>query len=257
MKNKRRLILIVVLAAVAAVVGTGMAIVMSTLENPDALWSVVQSCVEAKKHGHTLRAGCLAVDPSNEVAILPGIIGRYHYLAVPTIRMTGIEDPQVKDPHLPNYWELAWSAAYRYFPKRVTANRADIGLAINSKLGRTQNQLHIHIACLRADIRRELRAHESQIGPSWSKPILQVGPQDYRIMRVQSPTLDGVYPFLLLLKVPQASANMAQHTLVVTGATWDRGTKAGFYILDDAAHDTDNGPDLAHGEDLLDENCHP
>lgn len=251
----RRRVWIAALAAFVVVAGVSIVIFWRALENPDELWAVVQSCVAAKKHGHTLRAGCLSVDVKNEVAILPGIFGRYHYLAVPTIRVTGIEDPQVKDPRLPNYWALAWSAAYRYLPKRATNHVADIGLAINSVSGRTQNQLHIHIACVQPVIRQTLAADEHEIGATWAKPIIRYGTQDYRVMRVDSPTLATANPFFLLQKLPGASDNMGLHTLVVTGATWDHGSKSGFYILDDYAHDTDAGPDGGHGEDLLDENC--
>ena len=33
-----------------------------------------------------------------------------------------------------------------------------LGMAINSAYGRSQNQLHIHLTCLREDVRRQLQA---------------------------------------------------------------------------------------------------
>jgi CDP-diacylglycerol pyrophosphatase len=241
-------------ALVVAVIAGAFAF-WRALENPDELWAVVQNCVANKQHGHTLRAGCLSVDLRDQVAVLPGIIGRHHYLVVPTVRITGIEDPRLRDPHLPNYWALAWAAANRYLPKRMTRNRARIALAINSEPGRSQNQLHIHVACLKRQIRLQLAADAGSITSSWSQPMVRYGPQTYRVMRVEGATLGRNNPFALLLKVPGAAADMGDHTLVVSGAVWDSGKKEGFYILDDVAHDTPNGPDHGHGEDLLDEGC--
>jgi CDP-diacylglycerol pyrophosphatase len=249
---------IAIVSALAAIVALAAAAILwawFALLNPDELWKVVQNCVVAKQHGHTLRAGCLSVDLKNQVAVLPGIIGTAHFLVVPTIRVTGIEDPRLRDPNLPNYWALAWSAANHYLPKRVTKDPTLIGLAINSVEGRSQNQLHIHVACIKRTIRRKLRADAGVIGTSWSQPMLRYGPQDYRTMRVNSTTLSSVNPFALLEKVPGALQDMGAHTLVVTGAAWDNGTKTGFYILEDYAHDTPDGPDMGHGEDLLDESC--
>lgn len=233
--------------------GVGVAYVWQTLENPDALWVVVQRCVANKQHGgHTLRAGCLSVDLKDQFAVLPGIIGRWHYLGVPTVRITGIEDPKVLAPDSPDYWALAWDAAERYLPSRLTKNRTHIALAVNSVASRSQNQLHFHIACLKAGVRRELVANAHEFGPTWSKPILPWHAQIYRVLRVESPTFDDINPFKLLLQVPGAANDLGDHTLVVTGAIWDRGAKRGYYILDERSSDS---PDHGHGEDLLDENC--
>jgi CDP-diacylglycerol pyrophosphatase len=197
----------------------------------------------------------VSVDSRDEVAILRSIEGRWQYLAIPTIRVTGIEDPQVKDPRLPNYWALAWSAANRYLPSSVTKNPTNVGLAINSVPGRSQNQLHIHISCVTPYLRALLLTDQSKIGTTWSRPLIRIGNQEYRVMRVESRTLEREDPFLLLLKLPGAAQHMGLHTLVVTGARWNNGSRSGFYILDDYAHDTGDGPDYGHGEDLLDEDC--
>jgi CDP-diacylglycerol pyrophosphatase len=244
-----------VIAALVIAVGAGLVFVWRTLENPDALWVVVQHCVAAKHNGHTLRAGCLSVDLKDGFAILPGIIGRWHYLGVPTVRVTGIEDPKVLAPDAPDYWALAWAAAERYLPSRITKNRTHIALAVNSVASRSQDQLHIHIACLKAGVRRELAANADAFGPKWSEPIFAFHAQMYRVMRVQSSTFDDINPFKLLLEVPDAAGDLGAHTLVVTGAIWDGGKKRGFYILDDRGSDDPDALDRGHGEDLLDEDC--
>ncbi len=251
---RRRLGWIIALV-VALLLVAGIATLVRSLASPNALWTIVQSCVAEQQRGHTPPGECSSVDLQAHVAILRSIEGRWQYLAIPTTRVTGIDDPQVKDPRLPNYWALAWSAANHYLPASVTRNRANIGLAINSVPGRSQNQLHIHISCVRPYVRALLLANESRIGTTWSQPFLKVGNADYRAMRVEGRTLDGHDPFLLVLQVPGASQQMGLHTLVVTGASWNNGNASGFIILDDHAHETSDGPDDGHGEGLLDEDC--
>jgi CDP-diacylglycerol pyrophosphatase len=253
--SNRRLGWIAALVAVLVLVVIGIGTLMRTLASPNALWTVIQSCVAEQRLGRVPPGECLSVDLKDDVAILRSVEGRWQYLAIPTIRVTGIEDPQVKSAALPNYWELAWSAANRYLPSNVTRNRANIGLAINSVPGRSQNQLHIHISCLKPYVKDELLADQNKIGTTWSPPIIRNGNEMYRAIRVQSRTLDGENPFMLVQKLPGAAQHMGLHTLVVTGASWNNGKTVGFYILDDYAHDTADGPDDGHGEGLLDEDC--
>lgn len=223
--------------------------------SPNVLWTVVQSCVAQQKEGRVPPSPCTYVDLHDEVAIIKSPEGRLQYLAVPTVRVTGIEDPQILTPRLPNYWALAWSAADRVLPSQVTRHRSDIGLAINSVEGRSQNQLHIHISCVRRNIVSTLYDDRGKIGTSWSQPMIPVGSHEYRVMLVESPSLALVDPFFLLSRISGASEHMAEHTIVVTGATWAGGTKNGFYVLDDYTHSTSAGHDFGHGEELLDENC--
>lgn len=242
-------------AAVLALL-TAWAVVTAVrdLENPNELWKVVQGCVAAKRHGHTLRAGCLAVDERHKVAVLPGIFGSAHVLVVPTIRLTGIEDPRLLDPATPNYFALAWDEGRRYLPARAAKDPTRVGLAVNSVPGRSQDQLHIHVACLRRSVRRRLREDAPHIGSTWSSPLLPWGVQRYRIIRIDAPTLAHVNVFALIRRIPGAAANIGSQTILVTGAPANRG-RLGFYVLDDYAHDTPDGPDTGHAEDLLDESC--
>ena len=200
---------------------------------------------------------CVAVDPRNQVAILRSIEGREQFLLVPTIRVTGIEDPYLRSQSAPNYWELAWEAAQRYLPESVTKDRKRIGLAINSVYGRSQNQLHIHISCINADAARILDAEQNKIGKGWSAPVIELGSHTYRAIRIPGRNLDGVNPFHLGVQLPEASQRPGVQTLVLIGTTWDSGKSPGFYLLEDFAHETTDDFDKGHGEALLDENCTP
>ncbi|MGZ3809309.1 MAG: CDP-diacylglycerol diphosphatase, partial [Bacteriovorax sp.] len=45
----------------------------------------------------------------------------------------------------------------------------EISLAINSQRGRSQNQLHIHISCVRQDVKAKIQKNLKSIGEVWKK----------------------------------------------------------------------------------------
>jgi len=131
--------------------------------------------------------------------------------------------------------------------------REDLSLAINSIHGRTQNQLHIHIDCIRADVRDALREHAAEIGDSWAPFPLPLSGHPYQAMRVETLDRPGATPFQLLAdRLPAARADMEDETLIAVGATFTDG-EPGFYLLASRA-------DLATGnrgeaEELQDHSC--
>ena len=42
-----------------------------------------------------------------------------------------------------------------------------VSLAINSRTGRTQNHFHIHISCIRPDVRKQLDNNLANISSRW------------------------------------------------------------------------------------------
>jgi CDP-diacylglycerol pyrophosphatase len=222
------------------------------------LWDIVNGqCVPHEEKTHD-PAPCVEVDLSDGVArghaVLKDLVGATQFLLIPTARISGIEDPQILDPDAPNYWDAAWEARY-YVEERAQTPlpRNAMSLAINSEAGRTQNQLHIHVDCIRPDVQEALTAHLAQIGEAWAPfPVPLVG-HTYRAIRVEHETLDSVNPFRVLAdNDPKAAANMGEHTLVVVGATFP-GDSRGFVILDDRA-DPASG-DRGSGESLQDHSC--
>jgi CDP-diacylglycerol pyrophosphatase len=172
-----------------------------------------------------------------------------HYLMIPTERLTGIEDPALLAPGQPNRWAEAWDA------RRFVATRAgrelardEVALAINSPYARSQNQFHIHVACLKPAMRAALAEQAGGIGVAFAplpKPLL--GQQAYRAMRILGDSLPAD-PFQL---AAASGAHLDRATMVVAGATFAEGP--GFIVLLDEA-DPDKG-DMAHGEDLLAPDC--
>ena len=65
----------------------------------------------------------------------------------------GIECPQLLSASAPNYWSAAWAEAQ---PPNATQVRSPVGLGVNSIKGRSQSQLHIHMAELLSGIPGQL-----------------------------------------------------------------------------------------------------
>jgi len=129
-----------------------------------ALWSIVSTCVDHAAHDY---CGCSAFalsccsDPATpdadvvwartrefvairDMKMCGCPAGFVAGLALPRTRVTGIEDPRRPD----GIWPFAWEAARTRIP-----DERQIGLAINPKDARTENQLHVHLLRLRPDAR--------------------------------------------------------------------------------------------------------
>lgn len=193
------------------------------------------------------------VDLVGGYAVLKDIVGNTQFLLIPTIRVSGIESPQVLEPDAPNYWQAAWQARH-YVDERAHRQlpRSAIGLAINSVDGRTQNQLHIHVDCMRLDVIAALRERAGAIGSQWAKFPAPLVDHDYLAMRLTQADLTGVNPFILLADgVPAARGDMGRFTLVVVGDTYQG--KDGFVLL--AGHDNPATRNWGSGEELQDHAC--
>jgi CDP-diacylglycerol pyrophosphatase len=234
------------------------AVLAARAADPSALWHIVNDrCVPHEQHEDDPDP-CALVDLTNGVergyAILKDRVGATQFLLIPTIRTSGIEAFSILDPDAPNYFDLAWRA--RYFVEERAQEplpRDDIALAINSSFGRSQNQLHIHIDCVRGDVKVALAAHKAAIRPVWTDFPEPLAGHHYRAIRVDGDYLGSTNPFQLLAgSDPKIAANMGPHTLVVVGMTFDGGQN-GFVVLDDHA-DPATG-DRGSGEELQDHDC--
>jgi CDP-diacylglycerol pyrophosphatase len=155
----------------------------------------------------------------------------YAWLLVPDVEVTGIEDSRVLVPPVVEFWRHGWQVGETLLPDERLA------LAINSKAGRTQDLLHIHISCLAPAVTRTLAA--TPVGPGWTTALTLDG-HAYHARRAASLQPS---PFLLLRELPGARDDMAAQSLAVTAAP-----AGGFLLLAESAPD-------AEAEDLLDETC--
>ncbi|ABE34944.1 CDP-diacylglycerol pyrophosphatase family protein [Paraburkholderia xenovorans LB400] len=215
----------------------------------NALWKIVDlRCVPSQQATGT-PGQCTSVDLDKRYAILKDIVGRSQHLLIPTDRITGIESPLVLAPHAQDYWVDAWNAR-TYVEKSVKRTLPDnqLGLEINSQYRRSQNQLHIHIDCMRGDISEALAQHAKDTPGKWRWDTLDG--KRYRIMRVTALTQTD-NPFRIVAQDNQGEGTMATQTILVTGA--GPSAEQDGWLVVNSGIDVDNGSGSAEG--LLDHAC--
>ena len=222
--------------------------------DPSALWKEVnEKCVPNMRDAKN-PAPCDVVDLAAGYVALKDIVGATQFLLIPATRLAGIETPDILQDGAPNYWDHAWRM------RRLTEARAGkalpreaLSLAINSAYGRTQDQLHIHIDCVRRDVRDALAAHRDAIDIYWDTFPVRLASQTWRAYRIDGENLGTTDPFRLLAGgSPDAATEMGRHSLVLVGMTWSNGVK-GFALLDGRAGLSP--PNRGSGEILQDHGC--
>ena len=227
---------------IAAVLCAGMLLSIPVrCANRDALREIVQDeCVIHWQQQHTA-APCERV--ADGYAVLADRKGGAHFLLIPTRTVSGIESPAVFEPDAPNYFAAAWQARDRV--AAVVGHdvpRSAVGLALNPKHARSQDQLHIHIECLRSDVARSLQTAAAGITAAWS-PI-DVAGWHFDALRIMGEDLGASNPFRLLADRSPAVARPEDYSLIVAGMQFKEGP--GFVVLMGTA---------LPGELLLDSSC--
>ena len=222
-------------------------------EHPGALWAVVRACIlNSRITGSSWP--CLHVDRMAGYVVVGDPRRRTQVLVTPTVRISGIESPALLTRGAANYWRAAWSAR-SWLDRRAgrTLAAEDVGLAVNSVPGRTQDELHIHLDCLRPSVRLAIDASLAEVSEAWSEPPMPlIGDHRYRARWLAQVDLQTVDPFKLLAADPAVGGDRSLWTMVMVAAHRPSGEQ-GFVLLshhaDYAAHD------LAAGEELLDHRC--
>jgi CDP-diacylglycerol pyrophosphatase len=185
------------------------------------------------------------------VAILKDRVGVAQMLAIPTRRITGIEDPQMLAHNAPKVFAAAWSAK-TLVEARLGRSlpREAVGLAINSKWARSQDQLHVHVDCIAIPAMKALAEYASAFDGQWRAMTVPLQGRVYFARRVDSADLADVRPLQLLAAgVEGAKANMGAYSLAAVGEAFDG--KPGFVLLADQFSLEGGG----HAEDLEDHDC--
>ena len=222
------------------------------------LWAVVRTCASAYRWTG-LSFPCLAVDlPGNNLKLGSAVLRPLHtdeLILSPTRETAGVEDPFLQSDAAPNYFADAWRE--RSFLKGLDGApppRDQVVLAVNSKLARSQDQLHIHIGCLPPGARSVL-AEAAQRMPlnQWTR----VGPvlphQVYFGERVRESDFPRLNPFRIAAQGFVGAADHPGRLMVATVGARVRG-EDDLLIL--AFFEGVNG-DLRHSgaEGLLDRSC--
>lgn len=224
----------------------------------DALWRVEQVCI-ANFHITGAAFPCLEVNLSRGVergfVVLRPPVGKKDSIVAPTKKIVGIEDQSLQAPDAPNYFEDAWNAL-PFLSGKTTKNLApdEVALAVNSRITRSEGQLHIHFDCISGDVRMALRRVLPELSDSrWIRLNPRLNGQAYWARRLAQATLSGINPFTLVAQeVPFAKDNMGLMTVVITGVS---AANHGGFILLVARTDPLDAGGQSTGEDLLDHSC--
>ncbi|MCY0387316.1 CDP-diacylglycerol diphosphatase [Robbsia sp. Bb-Pol-6] len=187
-------------------------------QSPNALWAITHGmCVP-----NVARTGspspCAEVDTAAGFVVIKDIRGRSQHLLIPTARVSGIESPMLLRPGASNYFFDAWAKRdYVIATLGKPLSDDELSLAINPTTARSQDQLHIHIDCIRPDARRGLAADDARITGQWSDWAWHG--RTYRVRRLAADQLRDTDLFqLVAAQIPDAAADMGTQTIFVTGA---------------------------------------
>ncbi len=199
---------------------------------------------------------CLRVTLGDELhagfAVVPSP-GEADVLLVPLKKIPGIESPELLTDGSPNWWQLAWNVRdllIERSPQQIS--RDDIALAINSREARSQDQLHIHVACIDPGMRRKIAPFERAITRSWSLFPIQLASRSWWAMRLDEDELKP-NPFRSLKELRSvAGGSMGDWGVTVLAWTFADGS-AGFLLF--ATRDRPTDREEASGAALLDTRC--
>ena len=244
------------LFALAVIVGAGGVTAAHANADPNALWTIVHDRCVPDEEASSDPAPCALVDlvggEGRGYAVLKDLVGATQFLLIPTERISGIESPALLEPDATNYFAAAWRAS-SFVDERagVDIPRDWMSLAINSAVARSQNQFHIHIDCVRADIRESVSRNIAHVGPDWAPFPEPLNGHTYRAMTIAGDDLGATDPVKLLAGRVD---DMGLETLVVVGAYLGDG-RPGFLLLASQA-DPATGNQGA-GEELQDHTTCP
>lgn len=179
--------------------------------------------------------------PEHGDAVLKDRCGATHFLLIPLARRTGVESPELLRDDEPDYFGDAWAARDRVIDAsgRSEVRADELGLAINSRWGRSQGQLHIHIDFVRAEVRDAIAQWQRQ---GASAPSLSLFGHTYRIVHVA--TLRQPSPFQRAAAATDTLQQREMNTIAVIGDS-----SSGFTVLFGRADP--NGTDRGHSEEIL------
>jgi CDP-diacylglycerol pyrophosphatase len=228
---------------------------LSASADPSALWRIVHdACLPHAEAGQGPRP-CESVDlargVTEGVAILKDLVGVAQMLAIPTRRISGIEDPQMLAPDAPPVFADGWKAKALVEARlNHPLPREAVALALNSKWARSQDQLHVHVDCVAKPVAAALAEYRPALDENWRAMTVPLAGRVYFARRLDSTDLGDHDPIRLLAEgLEGAKANLRAYSLAAVGATFDG--KPGFILLADRFSLEGGG----RAEDIQDHDC--
>jgi CDP-diacylglycerol pyrophosphatase len=190
------------------------------------------------------------LDPGFAVVPTPGAAA---VLLVPTKKIAGIDSPELLQEDAPNWWKYAWDARVFLIERmQGRVSRNDIALAINSREARSQDQLHIHVACVDRKIFEKIKPFERAITGTWSVFPLRLAGENWFAMRVEEESLES-NPFALLAQRDSTSRGFIGDWGIATLAWQFADGSDGFLIF--ATRENKLFAESGSGSALLDPQC--
>lgn len=191
------------------------------VKKSDALWNIVNNqCVPKKKSGQK-PAPCDEVtfikSQEQGYVILKDLNGPLQYLLMPVAKITGVESPELLNTNEPNYFYESWNAR-SYMIKRYGADipADDISLTVNSELGRSQNHLHVHISCIRPDIKKIVNENLAKINSKWNDFPIEILGHKYRAIKISESEFKKNNIFsLVAADIPDGNKNINRYGIAM------------------------------------------
>ncbi|MDJ0022970.1 MULTISPECIES: CDP-diacylglycerol diphosphatase [Pantoea] len=214
MKERNRFLSGLVWSLVIIIVMLSIAI-FYYYRNGEALWRIVsEQCVPAMAQ-HSKPAPCKEVNLRQGHVIYKDIKGPHHYLLMPIEKISGMESPVLLDPDTPNFLAAAWQHRDLLVQGSQPVSDSAFSLAINAQYGRSQNQLHIHLSCLRPEVRQQLDSQASHLHDAW-QPVT-INRHRYLVRAISEAHLFNQSAFIRLAKeVAGAREKMGHYGMALT-----------------------------------------
>ncbi|MXV10940.1 CDP-diacylglycerol diphosphatase [Xanthomonas sp. LMG 8992] len=180
------------------------------------MWHLVHRHCEVNASRSQPPMPCRALNLVQGYALVQDKRGRAHAWLVPTRRITGAASPALQRHDTPNYFWLAWQAR-GVLSDLLGAPVPDsaVAIVVDAQTVRSQNQLHLRIACLRGDIREQLAVAGSRWNTHWNGYWLHG--RHYYLRTLSEKELRQRGPFLRLAdELPGARGNLERYGLVLS-----------------------------------------
>ncbi|GJD84443.1 CDP-diacylglycerol diphosphatase [Methylobacterium haplocladii] len=235
------------LASLALLVVAGAAAAEVTR---DTLWVVTRTCVAAQStFGKPFP--CLRVDLGNAAtpgfAVLKAPLLKTEVVVMPIAKIVGLEDMSLRSAAGAAYWRATMGS--RHYVTDSLNGRLDlrnVGMAVNSRGGRSQDQLHIHLDCVQPAVRAILRSHAGAFTREWSLLPFPLEHERYYGRMIPETALEDLNPFAALAHLP-GSHDLRRTSFALIETSADDPVR-GAYLLAYRAADS-------HAERLLDHDC--
>lgn len=242
------LVLIAVLGVGAALLWTSrstLALIVSVCRLNSEISTSPLPCLAVEERDQEKRGYALIREPTN----------RRRLILTPLATVSGIEDPRLLSSGAHNFFADAWTERHRLLDGLSSVDPwRDLAVGINSERNRSQDQMHIHIACIRPGVRAALEDHLDALSDHPSDATrLRLRNRFYWVSFMEAEDLQSIDPVRFVSESGQVhGADIGDLAVVAVGGEARNGRR-GFYILAGGQNRRNDAP--ASMERLLDPAC--